>query len=284
LTKIHRIVLPAIVFMLLLGLCFDKTGIEEGFTEKLFSAKKQTAAIGKVRIDGLRNTVRTLENFGERSTWQKQNEAIAWAMNQFQSLGIDSWIETYYYDGKTWPNLFAKIEGTCDPGQYILLLAHIDSRSDNLADGAPGANDNGSGIAVLLECARLLKEIPLRKSVQFCIFTNEESNAKGSQAFARKAKREGQAIQAVINLDVLGYNRAIAPVFWQAFSGHSSLKIKAKTILRYVQNFVSGLFAGDDVFVVAGRPVNADLVKTVAGDMRFVGSIKIKERIGEDCG
>ena len=102
----------------------------------------------EIRKDNLKSTIEILERYGERSSWKKQSEAIAWARGQFEKLGIPCWIETYESDGKTWPNLFARIEGKKDPSALIMVIAHIDSKSSDPEREAPGADDNGTGVAV----------------------------------------------------------------------------------------------------------------------------------------
>lgn len=282
--KTRLTVLLLIGLVLLPGLYVGQFYVDENTTGRFDPPTGQMAAVGGVNLDNLKSTIKTLENFGERSTWEKQYKAIAWIRSQFQSFGIDSWIETYESDGKTWPNLFARIEGTSNPGQLVMLLAHIDSKSDNLQKGAPGADDNGSGVAVLLECARLLKRMPLKKSVQFCIFTNEERGAKGSNAFARRAREKRQSIQAAINLDVLGYNRAITPIFWQTLLKDGSFKNKAKALFRVAQNTMLGVFVGNDVLLVAGRPANGNLVRSAAERIREETKLTVTERVSNDCG
>ena len=245
--------------------------------------KERSQIVSEIKIDNLRGTIDRLEKYGERSSWEKQDRAISWAVEEFRKLGIDAWTESYKSDGKVWRNCFAKIKGKSNPSTLIMLTAHIDSIS-RVGGAAPGADDNGSGLAVLFECARLLLKTPLNKSVQFCIFTNEERGQKGSKAFTRKAREKGQNINSVINVDVLGYNKIIAPTFWQSLFGNNSFRNRAKIVLRAFQNCFSRASVGRDAILIAGRPANANLVKIAGDKMRQVVGITVKERVGNECG
>jgi hypothetical protein len=266
---------------LLSGALWAGKAIEGGH---VYYPQKKTISYGEVRLDHLRDTVDKLEKYGERSSWKNQTEAITWAKGQFEKFGIECWTETYESEEKTWLNLFARIQGKKNPSTLIMVLAHIDSISDAPQKGAPGADDNGSGIAALLESARILSRISIDKSVQFCIFTNEERGRKGSKAFARRAREKGLNIEAVINMDILGYNRPNSPIDLMVITSHGSFKNRAKACIRTIQNYVLGMVHGKDLVSVAGRPGNAKLVKTVATKMGEGYGISAREVVSDDCG
>jgi hypothetical protein len=89
--------------------------------------------------------------------------------------------------------------------EVILLGAHLDSTSENPALSAPGANDNGSGIAALLEALRILSGQAFSRQIVAVGFTGEEQNLLGSAECARIAAREDWPIELMVNLDMLGY-------------------------------------------------------------------------------
>jgi len=231
----------------------------------------------EISKDNLKSTIELLEGYGERSSWKKQSEAIAWARGQFEKLGIPCWIEMYESGGKTWPNLFARIEGKKDPSALIMVIAHIDSKSSDPEREAPGADDNGTGVAVLLEIARTLRQYARGDSIQFCLFTNEERGSKGSKAFARMARAQGQDIKAVINLDTLGYNRPLKFFDWDALWIRGSLKGKKQAMSQMVKNLRLPMPGGKDVLIVGGRPANGKLVKVVGDRIRESSGIPVKE-------
>jgi Zn-dependent M28 family amino/carboxypeptidase len=87
----------------------------------------------------------------------------------------------------------------------VLICAHYDSLSEDPRSRAPGADDNASGIAVLLEAARVLKQVDLRRGVCYAAFGGEEQGLFGSEACAEIAHRERWPIEAVVNLDMIAY-------------------------------------------------------------------------------
>jgi hypothetical protein len=102
-------------------------------------------------------------------------------------------------------NLVAELQGSPLPGEILLVGAHYDS-----ALGSPGANDNATGVALLLEMSRALRGEPLPRTVRFVAFANEEppyfmTEAMGSRVHARAARRRGDAIAAMLSLETLGY-------------------------------------------------------------------------------
>lgn len=234
--------------------------------------------------NNLQNIVTHLENYGERSSWEKQNQAAAWAKHQLETLGLDTWVETYEYKGRQWPNVFAQIRGKTRPKEIILVLAHIDSISDSGKSKAPGADDNATGVAVLMETARFLKKSTPDRSIRFCIFSNEERGALGSKANARKARVEHQDIRAVINMDILGYNPQKTSVTWKMFLSDASLKYKTKALIKITTNSIVGITNSPSSIIVAGRPKYAGLVEKTARGLRTIDGLAVKERVQKDCG
>jgi hypothetical protein len=109
-------------------------------------------------------------------------------------------------------NVYAVLQGT-DPEsakRIVLVTGHYDSRnSDNLnaTGAAPGANDDGSGTAVSMECARVLSRLKFPASIIFLTVAGEEQGLNGSKHFAQMAKTAGWNIEAVLNNDIVGGDR-----------------------------------------------------------------------------
>jgi hypothetical protein len=110
-------------------------------------------------------------------------------------------------------NVYAVMKGS-DPAssrRIVLVSGHYDSRnSDNLnvTDLAPGANDDGSGTAVSLECARVLSQLKFSATIIFLTVAGEEQGLNGSSHFAKMAKSAGWEIEAVLNNDIVGGDRS----------------------------------------------------------------------------
>ena len=109
-------------------------------------------------------------------------------------------------------NVYAILRGT-DPEQarrIYLVTGHYDSRNTNpmnSTDQAPGANDDGSGTAVSLECARILSKHKFPATIIFLTVAGEEQGLVGSAHFAKMAKAEGWQLEGALNNDIVGGNR-----------------------------------------------------------------------------
>lgn len=110
----------------------------------------------------------------------------------------------------TWKNLIVTIPGTKRPDEMVMMTAHFDSTngpagSKPLASAtAPGADDNASGSATLLEAARILKDSPLERTVRLVWFTGEEQGLYGSGAYVQNYDLSN--VVGVINLDMYAYD------------------------------------------------------------------------------
>ena len=197
---------------------------------------KIAAAIQQVSPDRIRQTVEKLVSFHNRSTLSPQDEdaskfgkgigaAREWIKSEFQrysedcggclEVKTDSFVEQ---PAERIPkptaitNVYAVLRGT-DPaqaGRIVLVTGHYDSRnSDNLnvTDAAPGANDDASGTAVSLECARVLSKMKFPATIIFLAVAGEEQGLNGSKHFAQMAKQQGWHLEAALNNDIVGGDR-----------------------------------------------------------------------------
>src|SRR5664279_2581793 len=109
-------------------------------------------------------------------------------------------------------NVYAILRGS-DPAnasRILVVTGHYDSRNSetNDATGAsPGANDDGSGTAVTMECARVLSQHKFPATIIFLIVAGEEQGLYGSAHFAKMAKAQGWNIEAALNNDIVGGDR-----------------------------------------------------------------------------
>jgi Peptidase family M28 len=106
-------------------------------------------------------------------------------------------------------NVYAVLKGSDpeDSKRIVLVTGHYDSRNSDTLDvngDAPGANDDGSGTAVSLECARVLSKMKFPATIIFLTVAGEEQGLNGSQHFAKMAKENGWNIEAVLNNDIVG--------------------------------------------------------------------------------
>lgn len=104
-------------------------------------------------------------------------------------------------------NVVAIQRGTVHPNRYVIMTGDIDSRPSNGNDGttdAPGANDNGSGMAGVLEAARTLTRYRFPSTVVYAGLSGEEQGLFGGQTLARRAREQGWDIVAALNNDMIG--------------------------------------------------------------------------------
>jgi hypothetical protein len=146
-------------------------------------------------------------SIGERNLWNYEalREAADYISRTFAELGYRPEDEPFESRGQTVRNTVAERRGNATPGEIIVVGAHYDS-----VLGSPGANDNGSGVAALLELARLLAGQELARTVRFVAFVNEEppfyyTPEMGSLVHARAAKARGDDIRAMLSLETIGH-------------------------------------------------------------------------------
>jgi hypothetical protein len=183
--------------------------------------------LNRVEADRLFLHIDTLQNLRTRhvnSTFTQADTGIGAAYNyiqaQFQSISSESGGRLYVFpDGHSFPltwagvdtvqrNVVAFLQGTEIGAGTILIGAHYDSVSLNFEDGlayAPGANDNGSGVAALIELARILSSRQHRATIMFVAFSAEEVGRQGSAAFIRDYIRaQNIQLNAMFSLDIIG--------------------------------------------------------------------------------
>jgi hypothetical protein len=164
--------------------------------------------------------VRSLE--GERhprSAPAALRAAADYVARQFGALGLHAERRPFTFAGETHHNVVAVRAGHDPARPRVLIGAHYDS-----VPGTPGADDNASGVAGLLEAARLLRDAPLAATVELVAFNLEElqryTYRVGSRRYAAAARREGVRYAGVLVLEMLGFtarDRPGAPLvlFWK---------------------------------------------------------------------
>lgn len=99
------------------------------------------------------------------------------------------------------------IQPGSEPGRYVIVAAHIDSIPSDVMDAtgdAPGANDDASGVALVLEAARILSRERFRATIVYAVFSGEEQGLWGATLLAQTAKARGWQVDAMLNNDVVG--------------------------------------------------------------------------------
>lgn len=157
--------------------------------------------VNQVQNTSIETNLTSFVNFGEKELGSiAGNNAFNWLKSLYESWGytlIEQQTVNAY--GQTGYNLIVTKTGTTFPNTYIIVDAHYDTIN------GPGANDNGSGTVVLLEMARILKDIPTEYSIKFIHFTAEEWGLVGSRKYVEDiAVPQNLDIQLVFNIDQVG--------------------------------------------------------------------------------
>ena len=174
----------------------------------------------------LEATVRALVGFGTRhslsdttSTKRGIGAARRWAQSRFEQIGRDcSGCLTVVtpersFTGTRAPKAVSIVDvvgiqrGTTDPDRVIILTGHIDSRVTdilNATSDAPGADDDASGVAVVIEAARVLSHYKFPATIVYGVLSGEEQGLYGGQVLAEYAKAQGWRVETDLNNDIVG--------------------------------------------------------------------------------
>lgn len=178
---------------------------------------------------------------GERHMWKEGSlsKTANYIQSEFQDNGYSVQRQTYSCYGRNVSNLITEKNGT-DEG-VVVIGAHYDT-----VPGTPGADDNASAVAALLELAGLLKRSLNKKHLVFVAFVNEESPCfgspnMGSMAYARQLKDQKVSVDVMISLEMIGYFRH-EPIQKYPFPGMRFFYPKAADFIAVVGNFHSSKY------------------------------------------
>lgn len=134
------------------------------------------------------------------------NEAAQYLYDEYAALGLSVTYDPFVENSTPMTNVVAELPGAGPGSDHIYILcAHYDSISQDPNHVAPGADDNGSGCAAVLEAARILSQHRFSRTIRFIHFAGEEQGLWGSAHYARQTHQRGDRIDGVINLDMIGY-------------------------------------------------------------------------------
>jgi aminopeptidase YwaD len=156
---------------------------------------------GKVRYDSVYTRLQAYENFGNKGVYSQELKNTAqWIIGFYRGLGYtDIQIDTIDYHGTELYNIIVTKTGTIFPEKYFIIDGHYD------ATNCPGTDDNGSGTVIVMEVARLLKDISTKYSVKFIHFTGEEAGYVGSRYYINNTViPQNLDIMLLLNVDMVG--------------------------------------------------------------------------------
>jgi Zn-dependent M28 family amino/carboxypeptidase len=171
------------------------------------SAATTNGSIDRELAARLRRHVEQLAGLGERSVRRPAalQAAADYVAREWRAQGHDVAVQRYTADGVDCRNLEVTIRGRDLASEIVLAGAHYDTVA-----GSPGADDNASGVAALLELGRELARAEPRRTLRLAAFVNEEPpffffGDMGSKVYARAARRRGDDIRIMLSLEMLGY-------------------------------------------------------------------------------
>lgn len=200
------------------------------------SAMVKSALAGissQVSEASLREYIEKMVSFGTRHTLSDQTSdtrgigaARRWVESEFRKMSADcgNCLDVVIVqDTVTSPprvptpalvaNAVAILRGTTDPNRVIIIQGHLDSRVTdvmNATSDAPGANDDASGVAAVMESARILSKQKFGATLVFAALSGEEQGLLGGRILAEYAKKQGWEVLAVLNNDIVGNSHGLA--------------------------------------------------------------------------
>jgi hypothetical protein len=160
----------------------------------------------QVTQENVTSIIQTLEDFGTRYSYTEEcDQAAEWIHDRMLGYGLSVSYQPFPAGSYTFRNVVAELPGTVDPDRVVIIGAHYDSTSQTPMSYAPGADDNASGVAAVLEAARIFSGFQFEVTVEFIAFGGEEQGRLGSRYNAAMAAHLGKDILGMINLDMIGY-------------------------------------------------------------------------------
>jgi len=196
---INLLIKAAIILVIILATTFGWRPVSK---YKVTLSDDESASLQR-----LRRTVMFLsEDLGIRNfiNYQNLQEAADFIQKSFEEIGYSVDLIPYEIYGVTFTNIIAEKPGNKPANGILLIGAHYDSCYN------PGADDNASGVAGLIELARLLKDVPFTHTLRFAAFVNEEppfflTDQMGSTVYAKHVKSKGEPLLAAVILEMLGF-------------------------------------------------------------------------------
>jgi len=172
-----------------------------------------TQISSSVNQDSVRYFIQSLQDFQTRFLLANTRDAVAdWIKNEFLQMGFtDVVIDSFLYQGTWQKNVVATLQGIYEPEVYNVVGGHHDSYSSgNPMVFAPGADDNASGTAAVLEIARVVmsNNYLSESTIKFVTFAAEEYGLWGSEDYALKALLAGMNIKIMINHDMISHTNS----------------------------------------------------------------------------
>lgn len=195
-------IIPILIFILIIKLDINaqfnilediKNQVE---IDSLLKYVEELSGVVPVIVNGQQYTISS-----RHKNYPTNDIAAEYLFEKLVSYGLDVEYDQFSSTGS---NVIATQNGTDFPNQYFIVCAHFDSMPSSA--NAPGADDNASGTAAVIEAARILTQYSLPYSVKYCLWDEEEQGLIGSDHYATSAAAAGDDIMGVLNMDMIAYD------------------------------------------------------------------------------
>ena len=240
------------------------------------------ALLRQVDPDRIQATIQRLTQFGTRHTLSSQTDpvrgigaATAWVFGQMQDIAATSsgrmtvQQQTFFQppvprlpSGASITNVIATLQGTASPQRFYVVTGHLDSRVTDVLDftsDAPGADDDGSGVACVLELARLFATHQFPGTLVFATVSGEEQGLFGSSFMAAQMKAAGADVQGMFSNDIIGTGDA-----------HDGTRPDPTTVRLFLEGIPTNVTPGQISLMQATGGENDGLSRQLG---RFVNSV-----------
>jgi hypothetical protein len=220
---------------------------------------RSTSEVGKMPL--YRHVEHLSVTIGSRSVFEldRLNAARQYILSTLRGMGHSPVLEDFVYQGQTFSNIIVTIPGNTRAQEIVIIGAHYDTVA-----GTPGADDNASAVALLLEMCRALQNETTQRTLRLVFFTLEEppvfrSEYMGSAVHAKRARERNENIVAMISLEMLG--------FFSDEKGAQSFPFPLMSLIYpTTPNFVA----------VVGNLASRGLVGEIATAMRKTGGVGVE--------
>lgn len=184
-----------------------------------YSSPSDEDLVASVDQDSIEETIGALEGFGSREFHlESSRQAAEYLLGAFEDIGVPAELQYFMVGNATVSNVIGTIDGSDEDAGMYLFGAHYDSENRDVYDlstaeniTAPGADDDASGVAAVLEMARVLAGADFPGTVKFVMFGAEEmgydnsGGCKGSEYFAANETAQGRTYSGTAVLDMIGF-------------------------------------------------------------------------------
>jgi len=212
-----------------------------------------TDMISLVSESNINITVQTLQDFNTRYAFSENCSLSGeWLYSKFSEYGLWAEYDYFNYQNHTLKNVVGTLNGSSD--NIYIISAHYDSinvkdeikSTDDVNASAPGADDDASGVAGVLECARIMSRYRFNATVKFVLFSAEEQGLIGSRYYAEKMKNNSEKIIGDIQLDMIGY-------------GNNSIDVVTNSESEWIPETMENLSVDYEIGLEVNKVVNSSI-------------------------